>query len=291
MYSISDQFNNTSTFVSRGEVVSIKGDLGFELQGDDIISDIAGSSNSAGRGMGIPSPFVSWTNDIVVVLSKFKMKPNEFIININEFSKKLYENNKFDLRNQIAQGIPVLMTEILVRFMYMIRRMVTYFSTIENDFNFSEMWEKCEPFSNASVGRMLLVGHSAFSMVNIVGSGILSSFNPVKFFMNFNIIGSGTLVLYFSKEVKNQIKKGKIEKDININRSSEEINGLYIKELKKLKEFYGKDELSALEDYLKDNKYEEAFNSSINFAEKRGGENILYSIEDIDSYFLNDKKN
>lgn len=306
LYSISDQFNNTSTFVSRGEVVAIKGDLGFELRGDHIlskvfygfvnwfghiISDIAGSSSSTGRGMGIPSPFVSWTNDIVVVLSKFNIKPNEFIIKMNEFSKKLYENNKFDLRTQIAQGIPVLMTEILVRFMYMIRRIVAYFTTVENNFNFREMWEKCEPFSNASVGRMLLVGHSAFSMVNVVGAGILSGFNPVKFFMNFNIIGSGTLVLYFSKEVKNQIKKGKIEKDININRSLEEINGLYIKELKKLKEFYGEDELSALKDYLKDNKYEEAFNSSINFAEKRGVENILYNKEDIDSYFLNDKKN
>ena len=91
LYSISDQFNNTSTFVSRGEVVAIKGDLGFELRGNHIlskvfygfvnwfghiISDIAGSSSSTGRGMGIPSPFVSWTNDIVVVLSKFNIKPN-----------------------------------------------------------------------------------------------------------------------------------------------------------------------------------------------------------------------
>lgn len=304
--SIIDQFNNTSTFVSRGEVISIKGDLGFELRGNNflskvfygfvnwfghIISDVAGSSSSTGRGMGIPSPFVSWTNDVVVVLSKFNIKPNEFIIKMNEFSKELYENNKFDLRTQISQGIPVLMTEILIRFMYMIRRMVAYFRTIENNFDFSEMWEKCEPFSNSSVGRMLLVGHSAFSMVNVVGSGILSGFNPAKFFINFNIIGSGTLILYLSKEVKNQIKKGKIEKDIEKNRYMEEINCSYIKELNRLSEFYGNDELSALKDYLKDNKYEEAFNRSIYFAENRGVENIMRTVEDLDAYFLNDKNN
>lgn len=79
-FSILDQFNNTSHFVTGGELIFLKEAYGvFELHGNNVpsklfcafanwlghlISDISGSSSSKGRGMGIPSPLWSWSNDI-----------------------------------------------------------------------------------------------------------------------------------------------------------------------------------------------------------------------------------
>ena len=82
-FSILNQFTNTSHFVSEGELITFsKFDGGFHLEGKDLpsklfcgftnwfghlISDMSGSSSSKGRGMGIPSPFWSWTNDIIAI--------------------------------------------------------------------------------------------------------------------------------------------------------------------------------------------------------------------------------
>ena len=96
-FSILDQFCNTSHFVSNGELISLQeADGKFELKGNDvpsklfcgfanwfghIISDISGSSGTKGRGMGIPSPIWSWTNDIIAIRQLlFKLLSKRYII-------------------------------------------------------------------------------------------------------------------------------------------------------------------------------------------------------------------
>ena len=84
-FSILDQFStpNQSHFVTMGELIAIQDTEGtFELRGNNVpsklfcafvnwfghlISDTSGSSVSKGRGMGIPSPFWAWTNDIIAI--------------------------------------------------------------------------------------------------------------------------------------------------------------------------------------------------------------------------------
>ena len=74
-FSIVDQFNNTSTFVDHGRLISLQqGKEGWELKGNSfqaklwcgfvnwlkhLLSDVAGSGSNKGRGMGLPAPFLT----------------------------------------------------------------------------------------------------------------------------------------------------------------------------------------------------------------------------------------
>ncbi|MFR0795761.1 MAG: hypothetical protein ACLSHG_04950 [Oscillospiraceae bacterium] len=78
----------------------------FELKGNNIpgklfcgianwighlISDVSGSSSSKGRGMGIPSPIWSWSNDVIAIKRKLNVPASEFDKSVNDLALKLFE--------------------------------------------------------------------------------------------------------------------------------------------------------------------------------------------------------
>ena len=71
-----------------------------------LISDNSGSSGSKGRGMGIPSPLWTWTNDIITIKNKLNIPVMQFDQSVNELALKIYEEG-YDVRYQTAQAIPV----------------------------------------------------------------------------------------------------------------------------------------------------------------------------------------
>lgn len=181
-FSILDQFTNTSDFVSNGELISLNNSEGkFELQGKNIpsklfcgivnwighlISDVSGSSSSKGRGMGLPSPIWAWSNDVIAIKRKLNIPLNEFDKSVNELALKLFEKG-YDVRFQTTQTIPVFINEIVVRMLYSIRRLIKYYITVPSeDRCWGELWKSCEPFSNATVKRMLTVAHGTFCLIN-----------------------------------------------------------------------------------------------------------------------------
>lgn len=123
LFSILNQFTNTSDFVSNGELISLNNSDGkFELQGKNIpsklfcgianwighlISDVSGSSSSKGRGMGMPSPIWAWSNDVIAIIAKLNIPVTEFDKFVNELALKLFEKG-YDVRFQTTQAIPVL---------------------------------------------------------------------------------------------------------------------------------------------------------------------------------------
>lgn len=137
-FSILNQFTNTSDFVADGELISLNNsDSNFELQGNNIpskifcgianwighlISDVSGSSSSKGRGMGIPSPILAWSNDVIAIKRKLNIPTSEFDKSVNELALKLFEKG-YDVRFQTAQAIPVFINEMVVRLFYSIRRL------------------------------------------------------------------------------------------------------------------------------------------------------------------------
>ncbi len=145
-FSILDQFTNQSHFVTENELIVLqRADDGFELRGADvisklfsafvnwfghIISDISGSSTSKGRGMGIPSPLWSWTNDIIAIKRKLSIKPSEFDKFVNDLSLKIF-NQGYDIRFQATQTILVMINELVTRLFYSVRRLVKYFADTE----------------------------------------------------------------------------------------------------------------------------------------------------------------
>lgn len=309
-FSILDQFRNTATFVTGGELISLQDAVNdFDLQGNDIpskifcgfknwfghmMSDISGSSGSKGRGMGIPSPFWSWTNDIIAIKRKLNIPVSDFDKAINKLSLDIYKQG-YDARFQTAQAIPVFINELIVRLIYSIRRLINYFaSTEKNNRSFKNMWKACEPFSNATVKRMLTVAHGVFCLVDIGDAtirGFVSgggTFNVTEFALRLNIVGVGRFAISLYGEGKRAIKRdrAKVEYDYFVREKS--ILENYIEGLNLLSVAYDDKELLTFTEDLKNSDlYKIGFMKSIELAKKRkvASEDILESKADIDNYF------
>lgn len=309
-FSILNQFTNTSSFVSEGELITLNNSDGhFELEGHDIpselfcgfvnwfghlISDISGSFGSKGRGMGIPSPIWSWTNDIITIKRKIGIPASEFDKTINNLALEIYKKG-YDTRFQVAQAIPVLINEMMVRIIYSIRRAIHYFSvTQKENRSFKLLWKMCEPFSNATVKRMLTVAHGTFCLVDIGDATIHGfvtgggSFNAVEFFMRLNIIGVGRFAFSLYGEVSRGVKSSDASETIYFLKREKIIINDYIDGLLYLSEMYDdKLLLKFTEDLRTSDLYVQAFDKSVKLAEQRKvpSEKILRTKRDIDNYF------
>lgn len=309
-FSILDQFTNQSHFVSAGELISLqKPDGKFELRGDNfpaklfcgftnwfghLISDISGASGSKGRGMGIPSPFWAWTNDIIAIKSKLNIPVSQFDNTINELALNIYKEG-YDIRFQATQVIPVFINEITVRLLYAIRRLLKYYATTEKEVRSAPaMWKACEPFSNPTVKRMLTVAHGTFCMMDLGDATIRAfitgggTFNVTEFFLRLNIVGVGRFTISLYGEAKRAVVIRKDESEAQFSRREIVVVENYLSGLTLLAELY--DDMG-LVDFLDDLKssdmYVQAFRKSARLAELRKvPENmILRTKSDIDSYF------
>lgn len=309
-FSILDQFTNQSHFVSGGELISLQdADGKFELRGNSIpgklfcgfsnwlghlISDISGSSSSKGRGMGIPSPFWAWTNDIIAIKQQVNIPVTQFDKNINELALSIYKKG-YDVRFQTAQAIPVFINEIIVRLVYAIRRMIKYIVTTEKEGrNASAMWIACEPFSNPTVKRMLTVAHGTFCTMDLGDASIRAfitgggNFNAIEFFLRLNIVGLGRFTISLYGEGKRALVIRKAESDARFLRREITIIENYLSGLLLLSEIYDdKGLVNFVDDFKNCDMYVQAFQKSARLAKLRKvpDNKILRTKSDIDLYF------
>lgn len=313
-FSILDQFTNQSHFVSGGELISLQNaDDKFELRGNSVpaklfcgfvnwfghlISDISGSSGSKGRGMGIPSPFWAWTNDIIAIKRQLKLPVSKFDNNLNELALRIYKQG-FDIRFQTAQVISVFFNETVVRLVYAVRRMVTYFvTTKEENRSASAMWTACEPFSNPTVKRMLTVAHGTFCLIDLGDATIRGfaagggTFNITEFFLRLNIVGVGRFTISLYGEAKRAADIRIAESDAQFARREIIIVDNYLDGLSLLSEIYAdKNLVDFVNDLKRSDMYIQAFEKSVKLAEFRKvpEKDILRTKADIDSYFRGNK--
>lgn len=309
-FSILDQFQNTSHFTSRGELISLeKADDKFELRGHDIpsklfcafvnwfghlISDLSGSSGSKGRGMGIPSPFWAWINDVIAIKSALGIPVSQFDEAVNELALNIYESG-YDARFQAAQAIPVFINEMVVRMIYAVRRLLRYFSnTKKSERSFSLMWHSCEPFSNPTVKRMLTVAHGTFCVVDLGDATVHSfivgavTFNPTEFFLRLNIVGVGRFAISLYGEGKRALHCQRTEQEAVFAGKEKVIVENYIEGLNILAYKYDDSTLlTFVEDLRNSDMYKSAFNKTVALAELRDvpQDKILRSKSDIDAFF------
>lgn len=290
-FSILDQFSNTSSFVADGELIVLNNSEGkFELKGNNIpsklfcgftnwfghlVSDMSGSSSSKGRGMGIPSPLWSWTNDIIAIKRKLNIPASDFDKTINELALQMFKEG-YDARFQTAQAIPVFINEMFVRLVYSIRRLMKYFiNTQSEDRTFQCLWKSCEPFSNATVKRMLTIAHGTFCLVDagdavvrgfVTGGG---TFNATEFFMRLNIVGVGRFTISLYGEVKRGLQGTAVKEEVYFLHRDKTIMLDYIEGLKQLADVYDDRELLTFVDDLKhSDMYKQAFEKTIMLVEK-----------------------
>ncbi len=308
-FSILDQFStpNQSHFVTGGELIALQdADNTFKLQGNDVpsklfcaivnwfghlISDISGSNGSTGRGMGIPSPFWAWTNDIIAIKRSLNISVTEFDKSINELALNIYKEG-YDIRFQAAQAIPVFVNEILVRLIYSVRRMMKYFVNVRKEsYSFNLLWKECEPFSNATVNRMLTVAHGTFCLIDLSDAavrGIATGGNITEFVMHLNIVGVGKFGFSLYGEIDCKFKRNQQLKNVYFLKREKVIIEDYIEGLKCLSNVYNDRNLLTFVDDLKNSStYKSAFNKSTVLAKIRNvpPDEILETKKDIDSHF------
>ena len=209
-YSILNQFTSTSSFIANGELIMITTDT-FELRGNNfisklfcgivnwfghIMSDIAGSSHRKGRGSGIVIPFYELFG--FCTFGQFngeKNKQDLATIATSAFKKG------YDFRFGLAQSIPVIITDLLIRFIWAFRRY----------FQYKKPLKEC------------------------IHAGVKSGGNFLLFFMRLNLIAWLRFVTLVLKEVFIRIGiVDALQKDIKAYQRINEALLVYLNELKKI---------------------------------------------------------
>lgn len=191
-----------------------------------MVSDMAGSKSTAGKGTGIPGPILSLIKEASALPCFRDRKIGEKEIHVwvsklfngtllakRDKNGKVIEPIKFDLRTEIGilqefgrQSVPVLINECLVRGMYFLRRLNIAIN--EADINSVKDLENIDisellPFNNRITRRMVTVSSGTFLAVDSIDAAIKSAIknkgiNPktfVDFAVNINYVGIGRFVI------------------------------------------------------------------------------------------------
>lgn len=168
---IHNQITNTSTFMTNtGEVLNIPAEnINNDLSGNvvnkiiqatdnwfgHVMSDIAGSSGSKGRGSGLPVP--GWASLQKLQFGSIKLKANrEDRYSIAEISEWMFKNG-YDLRSFTAELVPVAIYETLIRLYWFYKQHVYYRKSLKDNL----------PIANhRELSRLLLVGASTFTTID-----------------------------------------------------------------------------------------------------------------------------
>ena len=165
-----------------------------------LVSDLAGSKQTAGKGMGLPGPFLSMAREVAQLPGIRDTKLPKLIG--DAFSK-----GKFDFRSEMAvahelgrQAIPVIINEIFVRLFYFIRRLIQQWK--RNGFNGIE-WYNTMPFNNRTIVRMMTIATGTFSAIDLgdaaIRGALKSGGEPAAFMTGFilhvNFVGVGRFAI------------------------------------------------------------------------------------------------
>lgn len=223
-FSILNQFTGTSSFISNGRLINISTTT-QELQGGNFIakifcgavnwfghlmSDIAGSSSATGRGSGIAIPFYE-----LFGLCQFE---RDTFGNLATIATKAFEEG-YDARFGLTMAIPVIVSDLLTRFIWGLRHYFQYKKSIK----------ECIPTKEHDDLRvMLIVSNGCLCLMDTVDAGIRSGFsNPVVFFSRLNLVAWGKLLVQIVREVAIRCKRhdeyDSVSTEFHINNESKRI--------------------------------------------------------------------
>lgn len=205
-----------------------------------IVSDMAGSSTSAGKGnlgTGLPGPFVSLLKEISA-LPFFRNMNDKGYKEFSVWISKLFNGTllgkrdekgnllkavPFDLRTEIGavhelgrQAIPVIINECIVRGFYFSRRLTTEIKE-KQIISIADLkkidWQSTLPFKNRTVERMITIATGTFTAVDIADAAIRSGgFNPACL-LRVNFVGVGRFAIAIGTDVGMGIKRGKLQNE------------------------------------------------------------------------------
>ena len=193
-----------------------------------LVSDMGGSKNTAGGGMGIPGIGLS----LLYELASTSVLKNTGLLS---FLDNLYVKEKMDMRHEIAlvkeigkQAIPVVLLEGFIRTGYFITRLAEQYKSKDNDNSID--WNKVIPFNNRTIDRMLIVANMTFTVADTTDAAMHAALESGgnfvifagKFATRFNYIGAGRTTFAIVKEFSNEKKERQLihEKMLLMNEKS-----------------------------------------------------------------------
>ena len=177
-----------------------------------LVSDMGGSKNTAGGGMGIPGLFVS-------LLYEMSGLPGLKDSGLPGFVDDLYQKKKLDLRHELTvyknlakQTIPVIFNEVFTRLGYFMFRLI---DEVTKHSSKGINWNRVLPFNNRTVDRMMMISAMTFSVADTADAAVHAAIESCgewvlfagAFVTRFNFIGAGRAALAIVKEVSNEKKE------------------------------------------------------------------------------------
>ncbi len=181
-----------------------------------LVSDMGGSKNTAGGGMGIPGVFVSFLYELA---SLPVLKDSGLPAFVND----LYENQKLDLRHELClykelgkQSIPVIFNEIYTRVLFFASRLGI--QTAEHKSLKDIDWKSVMPFGNRVIDRMLTISSMTFTIADTADAAVHAAIESCGnwvlfsgvFVSRFNYVGAGRAAIAIVKEVSNEQKEAQL---------------------------------------------------------------------------------
>lgn len=214
----------------------------IQNQKGHLMSDIAGSSTSVGKGnegAGLPGSFLSLAKELSSLPC---FKNTDFAENL----RRAYQNgvgtgnkqldlgvfnalfegeysNKLDMRTEMAikkelkrQSVPVVLNEILVRGVYFIRRFIQQMKYKDSILDLD--WKDVLPLNNRTIVRMMTIASGTFMAIDMtdatVRSAIKSSgINPAflkNFILRVNFVGIGRFAIACGIDTSMGIKRSRL---------------------------------------------------------------------------------
>ena len=199
-----------------------------------LVSDVAGSSSSAGNsgGTGIPGPILSLAKEVSALpffrnldigdnsLSVFLSKLfNGTLLARHDENGTIIKDSvlKFDLRGEFGviaelerQELPVITNECIVRIFYFLRRLAIEIRKNHvrsfNDLN-SISWGNVRPANNPTIARMLTIATGVFTTID-VGEAVLSH----KYWVSVSYAGVGRFAIAIGQDVVWCLKARNVKK-------------------------------------------------------------------------------
>ncbi len=197
-----------------------------------LVSDMAGSSNSAGKGTGIPGPILSLAKELSILPLirdlKIVYKGEEIDLSImlsKIFNGTAFEHSsnkdriRFDLRTEmgvyaygVKQSIPVAINQCMVRAFYFVKRLYMEISNkqIKGIKDISKLEpDHFLPWNNKCIVRMLTISSGVFCTVDasdaVIRAFIESSQTKTEFLTQFllrtNFVGIGNFIMSIKNDI------------------------------------------------------------------------------------------
>lgn len=181
-----------------------------------LVSDMGGSKNTAGDGMGIPGVFIS-------LLYELASLPILKDSGLPAFVNDLYQNKKLDLRHELClykelgkQSIPVIFNEIYTRVLFFASRLGVQVAA-HHDLKGID-WMSIIPFGNRTIDRMLMISSMTFTIADTADAAVHAAIESCGnwilfsgvFVSRFNYVGAGRAAIAIIKEVSNDKKEAQL---------------------------------------------------------------------------------